>query len=771
MNSGTQDEKFRSHSSHWGAFSARWKDGKLEVVPRAGDPDPSGILENFANAVEHQARITQPMVRRGWLEKSGPASRRGGDDFIPMPWDEILDITAGELKRVNDESGPRSVFGGSYGWASAGRFHHAQSQLHRFLNHALGGYVRSVNNYSAGAALVLFPHVLGPMEEVSRRNVTWDQMVEHTEVVLAFGGLPLKNTAVASGGISAHIERGSIAAARGRGARFVLVSPLRDDLPAEADADWVAIRPGTDVALMLGMAHALVAAGLEDRAFLHRYCVGYERFEAYLLGRVDDVPKSPEWASGITGLPAAEIRALALSLVGRRTLIVTSQSLQRAEFGEQPIWMATVLASVLGQIGLPGGGYNYGLGSLAHYGRRQTSVPIPTLGQGENIVSDFIPVARISDMLLNPGQQFDYNGTSYEYPSIKLAYWVGGNPFHHHQDINRLRQAFDRVETIIVHDSVWTPMARQADIVMPATMTLERNDIAAGQTDPAMIAMHKVVEPYREARDDYSIFAGLAERLDVVDLFTEGRTADQWLEHLYEPTRRALAESGHEAPDFASFWLRGEIGLPQKPDDGGILRAFRNNPDAAPLPTPSGKVEIFSERIESFGYADCQGHPRWFAHVDAPRQPGEFVMVANQPSRRLHSQLDFGSHSAAGKVRDREVIRINADDAVALGIADGDIVRVYNDRGACLASARTSLDVMPGVLHLPTGAWYDPLDPADDKPLCVHGNPNVLTRDKGTSALAQGCTGQLSAVRIERYHGPLPPVRAHNPPKSALPGS
>jgi len=168
--------------------------------------------------------------------------------------------------------------------------------------------------------------------------------------------------------------------------------------------------------------------------------------------------------------------------------------------------------------------------------------------------------------------------------------------------------------------------------------------------------------------------------------------------------------------------------------------------------------------VAGFGYADCPGHPAWLAKQEVPDARHPLFLVANQPATRLHSQLDFGGHSAAGKRQGREVCRVHPDDAAARGIADGAIVRLFNDRGACLASARVTDEVMLGVVQLPTGAWYDPADPTEARPLCVHGNPNVLTRDAGTSSLAQGCSGQLAAVQVERFDGALPPIRAHEPP-------
>lgn len=153
----------------------------------------------------------------------------------------------------------------------------------------------------------------------------------------------------------------------------------------------------------------------------------------------------------------------------------------------------------------------------------------------------------------------------------------------------------------------------------------------------------------------------------------------------------------------------------------------------------------------------------WLGGERAARFP--LHLIANQPTPRLHGQLDAASHSQASKVAGREPIRIHPDDARARGIADGDVVRVFNDRGACLAGAIVTDDVRPRVVNLSTGAWFDPIDPSDDFATCAHGNPNVLTADRGTSRLAQGCTGQHVLVEIERVHGDAPPVRAHRPPR------
>src|SRR4029434_2637651 len=176
-------------------------------------------------------------------------------------------------------------------------------------------------------------------------------------------------------------------------------------------------------------------------------------------GETDAHPKDAAWAAAITGVEPDAIKALARRLHSRRALIVVSHSLQRAEHCEQPVSLRGATAAALGQIGLPGGGYGYAMGAIAYYGRRENAVPMATLPQGRNGVADFIPVARIADMLLGPGTTYRYNGQTRTYPDIRLVYWAGGNPFHHHQDINRLRKAIAQLDTFVVHELAWTATA------------------------------------------------------------------------------------------------------------------------------------------------------------------------------------------------------------------------------------------------------------------------------------------------------------------------
>jgi len=669
---------------------------------------------------------------------------------------------------VRRAHGNEAIFGGSYGWASAGRFHHAQSQIHRFLN-CIGGYVAHTDNYSYAAVNNLAPHVVGRFSQVMLDDATsWRVIVEHTRMMVMFGGLPKKNAQVTSGGVGRHTMPSALRAAKANGAEFVLVSPIRSDAMPELDAEWLAPRPGTDTALMLGLAHTLVAERLHDRDFLARYTVGFERFLPYLTGETDGQPKDADWAAGICEIEAETIRGLARRMAAARTMITVAWGLQRADHGEQPCWMAIVLAAMLGQIGLPGGGFGIGYGSENGIGNPVRPFKFPALPQGENPVKRAVPVARIADALLHPGEPYDFNGKQLTYPELRLVYWAGGNPFHHHQDLNRLVRAFRRPETVIVNEIWWTQMARHADIVFPVTTALEREDIGMTHWEPLIVANRKAVVPVEEARDDYAVFSGLAQRMSVAEAFTDGRTPEEWLRHLWDQAQQRAGEAGFELPSLEELRAHETASLPDPEREPVLLGAFRANPEANPLTTPSGRIAIFSERIASFCYDGNPGHPVW-------REPYEWLgskraasyplhLISNQPRTRLHSQFDPGRVSQASKVAGREPMTIHPEDAAARGIASGDVVRLWNGRGACLAGAIVSDAVRPGVVQLSTGAWYDPEEPGVDGSLCKHGNPNVLTRDVGTSRVGQGPSAQTVLVEVEKFKGTPPPVTAHVPP-------
>ena len=757
-------------SSHWGTYRAKVNNGKVtELIGWENDKDPSPIGPGIVDIHDNQTRIDKPMIRKSWID-NGPGTNnnlRGIDPFVAVSWDEAENIVAKELNRVRENFGNSSIFGGSYGWASAGRFHHAQSQLHRFLN-CIGGYTRSKFTYSFAAAEAMVPHILGSYRAYLDTCTSWDSIEENTELFVCFGGVPLKNGQIAQGGTGSHNQKEKLISSAKAGIRFVNLSPLKSDLLDEVKGKWLPLRPNTDVAIMLGLAHTLYKENLYNEIFIKKYTEGFDIFLPYLLGDLDGVVKDANWASEISEISSDEIISLARDMSSKRTMISVSWSLTRQDHGEQPFWAAIMLASMLGQIGLPGGGFGFGYSATNHIGGQFSIIPGAAFPQSDNKIDNFIPVARISDLLLNPGDTFHFDGKEYEYPDIKLIYWAGGNPFHHHQDINKLLLAWQKPETIISNEWCWNSLAKYSDIILPCTTPLERQDIMLTPRDPYVISMSKLVEPFKEAKSDFDIFRGIAKKMDVENLFTEGRDEEDWQKWIYQETSvKSKTLKNIDFPSYQEFRKIGWFKVPPPKENTIMLKDFREDPTKFPLSTPSGKIEIYSKTVDSFNYDDCPGHPTWLEPCEwlgSKNKNYPLHLISNQPKNKLHSQMDHGGYSKSFKIKDREPIEMNSVDASSRGINEGDIVKLFNDRGACLAGVNINDNIRPGVVQISTGAWYDPEDTKNLKTICKHGNPNVLTKDKGTSKLGQGPIAHSCLIEVELVKDKISPVTAFDPP-------
>ncbi|WP_299151760.1 molybdopterin-dependent oxidoreductase [uncultured Tateyamaria sp.] len=745
-------------AAHWGSY--QFEVGDTELTPLSGDPAPSRIGRGWVSAARNSnARVMSPVARKGWLNGDKGAGRCD-DSFVEIGWDHALDLAASELDRVRQTYGNAAIFGGSYGWSSAGRFHHAQSQMRRLLALA-GGFTSSRETYSHATAEVLFPHIIGLSNRAFQDQMTAMPLVtQHCDIVLAFGGISARTAQITAAGTSTHEVGPWIDALKDSGVRVVTIAPER----GEARDDWMAIRPGTDSALILALIHEILRLGREDRKFLETYTSGWAELERYVRGQSDGTPKTPEWAAAICDLDATIITTLAAELARKNVMVSMAWGMQRADHGEQPIWAGLALACVLGQIGQPGTGYAFGYGSTTPVGRAAKLIPWPSLPGVQNAVPDFIPVARIADALLNPGAPYVYNGETRHYPDLRLVWWTGGNPFHHHQDLFRLERAWCRPETVIVNEHSWTATARRADLVLPATTPLERDDIMMNRRDPTLLYMSAMFEPLGKARDDHTIFVGVAERLGLQEAFTEGRDTDGWLRHIWAQSQEVAQAHGFALPDFETFRNTGRFDLPDAVEERIAFKRFVGAPDAHKLATESGKITLFNETIAAMGLPDCPGHPAWLAPVEgAHLKPGEFHLISGQPATRLHSQNDMGREAQAAKRQGREVCALHPEAAATLGVRDGDLIKLTSPRGACLCAAELRDDLRADCLSLPTGAWFDP-QTINGETIDVHGNPNVLTIDQGCSSLSQGNIAHTCVVRAEKWDGPVPAMRVTRPP-------
>jgi biotin/methionine sulfoxide reductase len=756
MDCGLDRSRWVQTASHWGAYQVQVRnDQVVGVRPFGTDPGPNALMFGMAEMARSSLRIDQPHVRKGYLERRGMSrAARGCEPFVPVSWDVALDLVEEGLRTIREEHGNSSIYGGSYGWASAGRLHHAPSVLKRFLG-LFGGYVDKRGNHSFGAAMHVAPYVIG-RSDISALVVPWRDVVDHAELVVMFGGMHQKNTQVDAGGAVHHENRGWVECASKRNIQFVNVSPLRDDVAATLHPEWVKIAPNSDTAMMLALAHTLISEGLHDVDFVHRYCVGFDGFQAYLSGHTDGIPKNAEWAAPLCGIDPTYIRTLARKMAASKTLVTVSWSVQRAHHGEQPVWALIAVASLLGQIGRPGRGFSIGFGAVnGNTALRLKRLPKPTLPLGDNPIDIAVPVGQVGDMLLRPGTRIDYDGAIITLPRIEAVYSAGGNPFHHNSNLNRFVEAWRKPQLVVVHEPWWNPAARYADIVLPSTTTLERNDILAADFQRHYLAMYQALRPYKLARNDFDVFAELAQRFGVGDTFTQGRGESAWLRFMYEEARAKACGLGYDVPDFDAFWERGcyEFPFDEAKTEPPLFHDFRMDPEAHPLRTTSGKIELYSSVIESYGYDDCPAHPAWLEPDEwlGSKASDRFALhlLSHQPSTRLHSQLDPSSLSRASKRDEREILTMHPADARRRSLKEADIVRVFNNRGAFLASLRLSEDIRPGVILVATGAWFDPDDPMTYSSLEKHGNPNVVTTDRTSSSLSQASASQTVLVEVE----------------------
>lgn len=684
-------------------------------------------------------RISQPLVRSSWLEE-GVFTRpelRGDEPLIETDWETALDLAGKTLADTLAISGNETIFAGSYGWASAGRFHHAPSQLKRFMN-TLGGFVNAIGTYSHGAAEAVVPDVLGlEISEFLRIAPPVDEVVEWTEMLVSFGGFPAANSQITSGGSAEHWYRNQLLSAAGRGCKFLAVAPLRTEFDAELDADWIPIRPGTDAAFMIGLTGELVATQRWDQDAVARYCSDPTQYLDYLAGKLDGIVKNASWAAQICDTQPEVLSMIAERLCQTRSLINATWSTQRVANGEQVVWALCTLGAFVGQLAQPGAGYSFGYGSMGSVGEPSQSRRLASLPQGVNPVSVAIPVSRIADALMSSGESYWFRGAQRTYPRIELIYWCGGNPFHHHQDLRRLDRAWRIPKAVIVNDPYLTATAQRADIVFPTTTALERADIGGASTGRHLVAMQQVVERFGEARHDYEIFSSLAERLGTLEAFTESRSEEEWQRLMYEHNVQIDAS----LPDWGRFVAQGIVTREADPVPNQ-WQAFLADPEASPLSTQSGRIQLNVPNSAALIGDDAFGCPQWIAPPEwlGVAESDQLHLLSPMPADRLHSQF-------AGDDTGPAPASINAADALRHGCRDGDLVSIGNDRGAFAAILRADDRISSGVVVVENGAWLD-LVHTENGEICQRGNPNAATSDRATSQWGQACAAHTCLVTI-----------------------
>jgi anaerobic dimethyl sulfoxide reductase subunit A len=478
--------------------------------------------------------------------------------------------------------------------------------------------------------------------------------------------------------------------------------------------------------MMAAMAYVMIRENLHDQKFLDKYAMGFDQYKDYLLGIEDGVAKTPDWAESITGVPSSTIEKLAREYAtSKPAALMEGLGPGRGAAGEQFARSTMTLAAMTGNIGIPGGsaggGWRIPVGELF----RNPSVPVPKnpVEAGAPSVRGSLDFSRrlLTRVHINKVWDAVLEGKAGGYPAdIKLAYICGSNPLNQRSNCNKGVAALKQLEFIAILEAFMTPTAKFADIVLPVSGPLERNDLCRPWgSGPYYLYVNKAIDPLYERKSDFEIACELAPRLGIHDY--NDKTEDQWLREFVATAPDMAAE----ITDYDKFKREGvhRVSVPEP------IVAFKKNIEDLennPFPTPSGKIEIYSRRLADLNDPLCPPVPKQVETWESPRDP----LAEKYPLQLITPHSKTRVHSQMGNVPwlmeiERHSVWINPADGKDRGIADGDEVMVFNDRGKTLIAAKVTERIIPGVVSIPQGAWYDPDEDGTDRGGCA----NVLTRD------------------------------------------
>ena len=654
--------------------------------------------------VHHPQRLMYPQKRVG---------ERGEGKFERISWDEALETLAGQLTRVKETYGSEGIFLATGGGYLAG-LHNGGFAAQRLMNQ-FGGCVTHYGNISSeGAVWASLTQYGSVMVGHSREDML------NSKLIILWGWDPARM-------ISGTNTMYHVIKARENGARVIAIDPRYHDTAATVADEWIPIRPGTDTAMMVAMANVMIRENLHDQPFLDKYSVGFDKFKDYVLGQEDGTEKTPRWAAEICGVDADTIIRLAREYAGTKpAALMDCQGPARSAMGEQYNRCAATLSAMTGNVGRAGGSACGGLmGIPVGHMFRMSAIPPgknPFEMEGPNVKGTLdIRMRIIKRIHINNIFDAILKGKQGGYPAdIKLMWSMCNNYLNQTGNSNKAARALQKLEFFCAQELFMTAQARYADLLLPVTSAVERSDLTRPwPSGPYFTFMNRALEPLGECKSDLDIVSELAQRLGIEGF--NPHTEDEWLKMFVDLN----PEYQQHIKDYDKF---KKDGIHRVELDEPII-AFKEQIDDIennPFPTPSGKIEIFSQRVADINKPDTPPIPKY---LPTPEDRNDLLiekfplqLITPHPKNRVHSELYM-----VPWLREVEEHRawVNPVDADPRGIKDGDEILVFNDRGKVAIKAWLTERIIPGVICIFEGAWYNPDKDCVDRGACA----NTLTKD------------------------------------------
>jgi anaerobic dimethyl sulfoxide reductase subunit A len=670
--------------------------------------------------VHHPDRLKYPMKR------TGP---KGKGEFTRISWDEAYDTIIEKLNYTKNTYGNESIFlvtGGGY----LGALHNGGPALARLLSR-FGGYSTHYGNVSSeGAVWAVMTQYGSVMVGHSRDDLL------NSKLIIMWGWDPARM--ISGTNTTYHLIK-----AKEAGIRIVCIDPRYHDSAATLGDQWIPIKPGTDTAMMVAMAYVIIKEKLQDQTFLDKYTVGFDKFSDYVLGIEDGIPKTPEWAEKITKVPAGTIESLAKEYATTKpAALMDCQGPARSAMGEQYNRCAMTLSAMTGNVGKKGGSACGGLMGIP-VGHMFRSSGIPGMKNpveaGAPSIKGTLDLRLRTARRVHTNKMFDaiLKGKSGGYPfDVKMSWFMCNNFLNQLGNTNKAAKALSQLDFTVVNELFMTPTARYADILLPASHVTERNDLTRPWPSGLYYThVNKAVDPPGECKSDFEMICELAKRMGYDDF--NPATEDQWLRAFVEKN----PETGPQIKDYDKF------------REEGVYRVKLTEPVIAfkeqiedlehhPFETPSGKIEIFSQRVADLKDPICPPVPKYvptWENMDDPMaKKYPLQMLTPHGKNRVHSHL--GNIDWLKEVAPHQAW-INPVDAESRGIRNGDEIFVFNDRGKIAIPAWVTERIIPGVICVFEGVWYNP----DEEGICRGGCANVLTKDE----FSKGGASTLNTLLVE----------------------